>query len=534
MAPKSSSRTVTSNKPVEASFPALDPREVFNSIDAKGRGYLTDRQFWRMMENAGLAANDPRLESLNTYLDNLVEPSDSETKILPEHFEEIVQQNALVRNVLTGDLVIPDFPAFTADLSQLFEHCRANRGGEVATYIPQLARVHPEKYALSVCTIDGQRFSQGDVSDRFCLQSTCKPINYALALESQGEQVVHKHVGREPSGREFNELSLNKDNLPHNPMINAGAIMCCSLLNPEQTPADRFDYVLNTWERLACERPNFNNSVYLSERRTADRNFALAYFMRENNAFPKGVDILNVLEFYFQCCSIELTAEGMAIAAATLANAGVNPVTEERIFTPKTVQNCLSLMYSCGMYDFSGEFAFKIGLPAKSGVSGALMVVVPNVAGFCIWSPRLDRHGNSVRGVQFCERLVETYNFHNYDSLVAEHNKKDPRRQKFESQASNITALIYAATFGDLEEIKRLHAAGLDLNETDYDGRTALHLAAAEGHTRVVKYLLRKNVDPNMRDRWGNTAHVDAKRGKNKEVIELLQQWESSNKNAAR
>ena len=323
----------------------------------------------------------------------------------------------------------------------------------------------------------------------------------------------------------FNELKLNKDGRPHNPMINAGAIMCCSLIHPEQEFADRFDHVMNTWQTLSGgEKAGFSNAVYLSERATADRNFALGYFMRENGAFPASTDLVQTLEFYFQCCSIELNAEQMSVAAATLANAGVCPTTGKRVFSPKTVQNCLSLMYSCGMYDFSGEFAFTIGLPAKSGVSGALMVVVPNVAGFCIWSPRIDKHGNSVRGLEFSKRLIERFNFHNYDNLTGLTDKKDPRRSSNQGEIDGLTAITYAASKGDLTAVQQLVARGVELNGGDYDGRTPLHLAASEGHEKVVRYFIQRGADVNLRDRWGGTALTDAVRHSHDKVVHMLKQ----------
>jgi glutaminase len=232
---------------------------------------------------------------------------------------------------LTGDLIVPDFTDFRSRISNIFEYCREIDGGEVATYIPQLARVDPEMYGLGVCTIDGQQFSLGDDEDTYCVQSTCKPISYAIALDAVGRLTVHSHVGREPSGRSFNELTLNDRGLPHNPMINAGAIMCASLIKPHLPQADRFDYVMQVWKSLAGGRaPGFDNSVFLSEKETADRNFALAYFMRENGAFPPDTDIIKTLDFYFQCCSITVDVRQMSIIAATLANGGICPITNRR------------------------------------------------------------------------------------------------------------------------------------------------------------------------------------------------------------
>ncbi|MFN8672521.1 MAG: glutaminase A [Candidatus Sericytochromatia bacterium] len=328
-----------------------------------------------------------------------------------------------------NNFIIPKFKNFCDDIVEIFLDVKKNTEGKVADYIPQLARVNPEQFSLSICTIDGQRFSYGDSETSFCFQSICKPINYCIVHENLGEEKVHTHVGREPSGLFFNEISFNKKGLPHNPLINSGAIMTCSLIKQEMDISDRFDYVNKVWTELTGGiKPNFNNAVYLSEKQTADRNFALAYLMRENKAFPKDTNILETLDFYFQCCSMELTTKELSVVAASLANAGICPITNKKVFNTKTIQNCLSLMYSCGMYDFSGEFAFKIGLPAKSGVSGALLVVVPQVMGICIWSPRLDRHGNSIRGVEFCKKLVDNYNFHHFDMLVADSTKKDPRK----------------------------------------------------------------------------------------------------------
>jgi len=282
--------------------------------------------------------------------------------------------------------------------------------------------------------------------------------------------------------------------------------------------------VLDQWAEMSGGIPaRFNNSVYLSERQTADRNFALGYFMRENGAFPENNNLIETLEFYFQCCSIEVNSEALAVAAATLANAGICPTTGKQILKPDTVKNVLSLMYSCGMYDFSGEFAFTIGLPAKSGVAGGLMIVIPNLMGIAVWSPRLDKHGNSVRGIEFCKELVERFNFHNYDSLIkGASNKKDPRLHKNEAQITGLINLCWAASNGDFQEVQQLVARGINVNDADYDGRTALHLAASEGHHRIVNYLMQKGAKPDATDRWGNTPLEDARRNKHEAVIDAM------------
>jgi glutaminase len=481
------------------------------------------------IRTTGIGTDDPRVREV------VADPLDADGpgggRLTLKQFSAVCEASGgLIARALRGDLVVPDFPRLESEIQDMYARVRENNEGAVADYIPQLKRVDPEKFGIAVCTVDGQRFSIGETNDLFCVQSICKPINYSLALEEHGVAAVHRHVGREPSGRGFNELSLNDAGLPHNPMINSGAIMTCSLLRSRDELADRFDHVDATWRRLSgSSRVGFNNSVYLSERTTADRNFALGYFMREHRAFPEGTDLMETLEFYFQCCSIELDAQSLGVIAATFANAGINPLTNEPVFKPSTVRHCLSLMSSCGMYDYSGEFAFTIGLPAKSGVSGGLMLVVPGVMGVCIWSPRLDALGNSVRGVEFCKELVTGYNFHVFDSLTVgeETGKRDPRRKKNEAEINGTMRLLYAASQGDVDELRVVLATGSDPNAADYDGRTGLHLAAAEGHLAAVRFLLASGAALGVTDRWGGTPLTDARRAKHTAVVDLLESHDS-------
>lgn len=505
-------------------------RALFTSLDLDGDGRISGAELLGALARHGLLADDPRLAEVSAAVRTTESPLDFDL------FRASIRPNLLlVEKALQANLVVPEFHVFCQELSDLFAQVRSNTSGKVADYIPQLGRVEPEQFGVALCTIDGQRWKAGHADTDFCVQSCCKPINYALALEEHGERYVHSHVGREPSGHGFNELRLNADGLPHNPMINAGAIMCCSLLRPQLAIADRFDFIMDRWRALAGgTKAGFSNPTYLSERATADRNFALGYYMQERKSFPPGTHLVETLEFYFQCCSIEQTCASMAVVAATLANGGVCPVTGERVLRPKTVQHCLSLMSSCGMYDFSGEFAFSIGLPAKSGVAGAVMVVIPNVAGFCTWSPRLDKLGNSVRGIDFCKALVERFNFHNYDSLTGLSEKRDPRRRAGEAPMDAATSLIYAASKGDLSAVQQLSARSVALDAADYDGRTPLHLAASEGHEPVVRYLLTQGIPTAPKDRWGNTPLDDARRGGHTGVVALLEGRPSGRRVAAR
>jgi len=501
-------------------------RKLFDSFNPDSGGRISHWEVLSRLQRSGLQPDDPRIAEA---LAGLNAADSASRRIGFGQFKELARHNSsLIRRAVEGNLAVPDFAALAGDIDRMYAELLPVRSGAVAAYIPQLARVDPEQLAIAVCTVDGQRFSVGDATTPFCLQSVSKTVSYCLALDEHGVEAVHRHVGREPSGRSFNELALNPKGLPHNPMVNAGAIMTCSLIRPEEDIADRFDHVAATWRRLtAGGRVGFNNAMYLSERQTADRNFALGYSMRERGAFPPGTDLTQTLEFYFQGCSIEVDAQMLAAAAASLANAGVCPLTEDPVFTPGTVQSCLSLMSSCGMYDFSGEFAFTIGLPAKSGVCGAVMLVIPGLMGLCVWSPRLDEHGNSVRGIGFCRQLAAAYNVHVFDSLVTGRGgtaKRDPRRKKNQTEIERVVALTWAASQGDLNEVRALIAAGVEPGTADYDGRTALHLAAAEGQPEVVKYLLAAGTDPRPVDRWGGTPQSDAEANGHTQVADLLRQ----------
>jgi glutaminase len=408
------------------------------------------------------------------------------------------------------------------DARELFETVRNNKDGNNAEYIPPLRDADPEKWGLAICTVDGQQASMGDSKIKYTAQSTSKPLTYCLARELHGEEKTHQHVGHEPSGRLFNEVVLNKKGRPHNPCINAGAIMCASLIETTRSVNHRMATLLEMWRRIIGEEvaPGYSEEVYQGETSTANRNRCLAYFMAEMNAFPEGNDLEASLSLYFKACSIEVNVEQHAVAAATLASGGICPITVERVFDATTVQNCLSLMQTCGMYDYSGEFCYRIGLPAKSGVAGAVMVVIPNVMGIVTFSPRLDEMGNSVRGVAFCEALVNRFAFHQY---IVGHGsgRSDPTNKK--SADDGMTAALWAACRGDLKALQALGAAGIDLSLADYDGRTPLHLAAAEGQAECVYFLAhRPSVNLGLVDRFGNTALDEARRIGAEACVEIL------------
>ena len=509
--------------------PKLDKTNlIFNSFYLDENQKIKKSDFIKILTNKGIFTNDPRL-SKNFKLLKEVEYIDIEifTKFMEEN-------NSLLVKIFKNELIIPKWNEFVEEIDDIFESLSDLSKGNVASYIPQLAKVNPDLFGVSITTIDGQTYNQGDTDYHLCVQSCSKPISYCIAVDTLNEEIVHNHIGREPSGKNFNELCLNSDNIPHNPLINSGAIMAVSLIKNEMRQSNRFDYIMNYWTKLAGNKKiNFNNSIYLSEKDTADRNFCLGYMMQENNSFSHGKnpelgrdwkinDLIRNLELYFQCCSIELTCEDASVIAASLANGGVCPMTDEKVFSSKNVKNVLSLMSSCGMYDYSGEWAYTIGIPAKSGVSGLILAVIPNVMGIAVFSPRLDSLGNSVKGIEFFKKFVEKFNFHIYDSILDNTKKQITLNNSF-NHDFDCYMLLSAAHQGDLLEINRLSSKGIDLNISDYDGRTALHLAASDNNLKVVKYLLSKEVDINLKDRWNNTALDDAKRENNIEIIKLLE-----------
>lgn len=494
---------------------------IFDSLDIESRGLIKKGDLIDALKFRGILEDDIRIKGVMDSLSKTNKDDD----ISPLTFRKLVGPYiTLIEKALTGNLVIPDFTNFCSFITNLYNRTIQNKEGETSDYIPQLKGVDPNSYAISICTIDGQRLNLGDYKTPYLAGSTAKPINYCLSLEEAGAEEVHKKIGREPLGKGLNQLELNSEGLPHNPLNSSGAIMAASLIKQELSLGERFDYVLKKWASLSGGiSPGFSKAAYESVKHVADKDLSLAYFMRLNKLFPKGSNVEEYLDFLFQCLSIETTTEAQAVIAATLANAGVCPVNGEAVLKLQTTKNCLSQMYSCGMEDYSSEFAFSVGLPAKSGISGSIMIVVPNVMGIAIYSPRVDANGNSVKGLDLCGKLIDRFNFHNYDSLTNKADKIDPRLLKNENKMTGVMAVCTAASQGDLYEIQRLESSGVPLDEGDYDARTGIHLAASEGHEDVVQYFIERRVDINPKDRWGGTPLSDAMRGNHVKVIELLE-----------
>jgi glutaminase len=290
----------------------------------------------------------------------------------------------------------------------------------VADYIPELAKANPDWFAISIATVDGRTFDVGDSQQLFSIQSVSKPFVFGQALDDHGREAVLGRVGVEPTGEAFNSIVLDEDsNRPFNPMVNAGAIATTDLIVGKDYP-DRVGRLLDLFRRYSGRDVYFDNQVFLSERPTGHRNRAIGYLMRNFDMVTDRFE--DSLELYFQQCSILVNSRDLAMLGATLANGGLNPSTGERAISAEHVKDVLSIMLSCGMYDYAGEWAYRVGIPAKSGVAGGIVAVVPGRMGIGIFSPRLDAKGNSVRGIRVCEELSNRFGLHIFECSLPSEN----------------------------------------------------------------------------------------------------------------
>src|SRR5215468_7756277 len=300
-------------------------------------------------------------------------------------------------------------PPLLRFLDECHRKFASDKAGAVADYIPELSKADPDHFGISLATLDGHVYEVGDSKIPFTIQSMSKPFVFALALDTLGAARVESAIGVEPSGDPFNSIRLNADNHPFNPMVNAGAIACSGLIH-EAKGDGAFEYIREALGRFAGRTLGVDDAVYASESATGDRNRAIAYLLRTNAVLKEQVDA--VLDVYFRQCAILVTARDIAIMAATLANRGLNPVTGQQVMTPYAISRTLSVMTSSGMYDYAGEWIYRVGIPAKSGAGGGILAALPARLGLGSYSPRLDTHGNSVRGIRVCEALSSHYALH--------------------------------------------------------------------------------------------------------------------------
>ena len=296
------------------------------------------------------------------------------------------------------------------------------REGEVATYIPELATADPEAFGICVATTDGFVYEVGASRQEFTIQSISKPFAYGLALDDNGTARMMAKVGVEPSGDAFNAISLHKvTGCPLNPMINTGAIATTGQIAAD-TPQQRLERILQMFSLYAGRPLRIDQAVYLSESRTGHRNRAIGHLLRNFDVLTDEPD--TTVDTYFQQCAIAMTCGDLALMGATLANQGINPLTGARAIREEHVENVLSVMASCGMYDFSGGWIYNVGMPAKSGVAGGVLAVLPGQLGIGVFSPRLDTQGNSVRALKVCEELSRAWELHQFNPPYCPRNSR--------------------------------------------------------------------------------------------------------------
>lgn len=301
------------------------------------------------------------------------------------------------------------FDNLESTLQELYSKYLYCSDGQTASYIPELAKADPNKFAISIVDINGKTFSIGDTHSQFTMQSISKPFVYGLALETLGRDIMRSKVGVEPTGDAFNSIIEleRQSHRPYNPMINSGAIAVSSMIKGN-TPKERLQKILDLFASYTDHAVTVDENVFNSEKNTAHRNRAIANLLLHFNIIEE--DIEGTLDLYFKQCSILTDTLDLAKMAATLANGGIQPLNKKRVISNEYACDILSLMFTCGMYDTAGEWAYTVGIPAKSGVSGGLIAVVPGVMGIAIYSPLIDDHGHSIRALKVFKDLAKNYN----------------------------------------------------------------------------------------------------------------------------
>jgi glutaminase len=356
-------------------------------------------------------------------------------------------------------------------LEELHERVAELTSGKPANYIPELSKVDPALFGIAIATVDGQVYAAGDTEAAFTIQSVSKPFMYGYALQHHGRAAVLKHVGVEPTGEAFNSIVLDEVmNRPFNPMVNAGAIAVAELMEGE-TQKQRIANMLGLFSSLAGRKLEIDEAVFGSELATGHRNRAIAYMMLNSAMIER--DPNEVLDLYFRQCSVNVTCRDLSIMAATLANDGRNPLTGEAVLETQYVRDMLSVMNSCGMYDYAGEWAYEVGMPAKSGVSGCIIAVIPGQIGICVYSPPIDKQGNSVRGIRVCQEISNEFDLHAFNNrtnvrsvirrdyradLVRSNRLRTPEERKILAEKGATIAVLEAQGplfFGATEQLLR-------------------------------------------------------------------------------
>nr|XP_046249481.1 glutaminase liver isoform, mitochondrial isoform X2 [Scatophagus argus]XP_046249482.1 glutaminase liver isoform, mitochondrial isoform X2 [Scatophagus argus]XP_046249483.1 glutaminase liver isoform, mitochondrial isoform X2 [Scatophagus argus]XP_046249484.1 glutaminase liver isoform, mitochondrial isoform X2 [Scatophagus argus]XP_046249485.1 glutaminase liver isoform, mitochondrial isoform X2 [Scatophagus argus] len=494
---------------------------LFDSFASDGRVNVS--QFFEAIWSSGLQRSDPRLRECFFHLRKL---QDAEGAVDRNAFHRCITGFvSLILKALQGRFVIPDFSTFTEETQKLFSRCRQLSSVQEK----EKESVDGTKWGVSICTVDGQRLSLGDWAGSLALAEVSWPLVYGVAVDLLGSDLVHRYVGVEGYSRYDSPFTLTKTGIPHSPLTETGAIITASLLQLagrlSAEEEDKFDSVLNVIRRLCNkEYANLKCTSYESSRRASVRLHALTFYLQEKKCFPEKTDINAAVDLMLQCASTELTCESGAAMAASLANGGLCPLSGDQVLSPAATRSLLSMMQVAGMKDYSTTFHYKTSVPAMSSSRGPLLAVVPGVLGLMAFSPELDACGNPWRAVHFCQELISTFQLHSFDIRTPFRQILAYRQWKAEAEGYQIMNVLLAAFKGDVLALRRYFLSGVDVNAVDYDGRSALHVAAAEGHTEVIRFLLENaGANATLKDRWGSSPLQEARRHNKEAAVQLLQ-----------
>lgn len=302
-------------------------------------------------------------------------------------------------------------PSIERTLKEVYQQFKSLKSGKNADYIPELAKVNPDYFGIAIVTVEGKFFSIGDTNIPFAIESISKPFTYALALEDNGEQLITRKVGLNATGHLFNSVAAIEEKPDHlqNPLVNAGAIQITQYIKGSDSK-NKWERVLGLMQQSSDGQVYLGNAVYQSEMATNQHNEAIALLLQSYNMLPG--DPFDAVDRYTKACSVMVTAHQLAIMGATLANSGINPITHKKVISPQNVRDTLSEMVVNGLYEDSGAWWWKIGIPAKSGVGGGILAVIPHKMAIVVFSPPLDVSGNSVRGQAVIETLSHKWKLH--------------------------------------------------------------------------------------------------------------------------
>ena len=408
------------------------------------------------------------------------------------------------------------------------------KDGKPYSTIPAMANVDPENFGIALATVDGTVYEIGDTREEFTIQSISKPFTYGLALEDLGNEAVDAKVDVEPSGDSFNEISLAEGTgRPANAMINAGALTATSLIRGSGGQSG-FKRILSTYSAFAGRQLSVSEKVFESELKHGHRNTALAYLLRSFNIIEE--DPTPVLEDYFRQCSVLVNCFDLSIMAATLANGGRNPLSGKQVLGIGPVERVLSVMMTSGMYDDAGAWISSVGMPGKSGVAGGIIAVLPGQVGLAVYSPPLDEHGSSVRGLATAQRLSRDMELHfvraartGRSAILAAYDVTEtPSGIRRNDEAADVLRghghrarvielngdLLFAGTESMVRELSSLEddveLVVLDLRRTDQVSEVALRMleSSREGLSGAGRELVLIEADGSVSEALGPSAQA--------------------------